>query len=164
MHDFHADEWLVQPALCRLSKDGRTVQVRAKVMDVLEYLAARPGEVVRKETLLDDVWGAREISESALTRTVTELRHALGDEVAKPRFLETIPKRGYRFIATVTPAATVRPHLPTQIERVAIDPPLQPEVASLPDTSTARSRSRAGFVVSQMGDMNGWLPSPRAPW
>ena len=60
MHDFHADDWLVQPALCRLSKDGRTVQVRAKVMDVLEYLAARPGEVVSKETLLDEVWGARE--------------------------------------------------------------------------------------------------------
>ena len=57
MNDFHADEWLVQPALCRLSKDGRTVQVRAKVMDVLEYLAARPGEVITKETLLDDVWG-----------------------------------------------------------------------------------------------------------
>jgi TolB-like protein/DNA-binding winged helix-turn-helix (wHTH) protein/tetratricopeptide (TPR) repeat protein len=152
MHDFHADEWLVQPALCRLSKDGRTVQVRAKVMDVLEYLATRPGEVVTKETLLDEVWGAREISESALTRTVTELRHALGDEVAKPRYLETIPKRGYRFIATVTPAAAARPHLPPQIERVAIDAkPLQAEVASFPDTSTARSWSGAGFVVSQLG-------------
>ena len=58
------------------------------------YLAGRPGEVVSKDALLDDVWGAREISESALTRTVTELRHALGDDAAKPRFIETIPKRG----------------------------------------------------------------------
>ena len=130
MHDFHADDWLVQPALCRLSKDGRTVQVRAKVMDVLEYLAARPGEVVSKETLLDDVWGAREISESALTRTVTELRHALGDEVAKPRFLETIPKRGYRFIAPVTPVAAARPHPATQIAHDALEPePLKKEVS-----------------------------------
>ncbi len=130
MHDFHADEWLVQPALCRLSKDGRTVQVRAKVMDVLEYLAARPGEVVSKETLLDGVWGAREISESALTRTVTELRQALGDEVAKPRFLETIPKRGYRFIAPVTPVAEGRPHPATQIAHDALEPePLKKELS-----------------------------------
>lgn len=108
MDDFYVGDWLVQPALCRLSRDAQTVQVRAKVMDLLGYLASRGGEVVSKESLLDDVWGAREISESALTRTVTELRHALGDDVAKPRFLETIPKRGYRFIAPVRPVPVLR--------------------------------------------------------
>src|SRR6476659_9973841 len=102
--DFRLGDWLVQPALCRLSKDGRTVQVRAKVMDLLAYLAARAGEVIPKDRLLDDVWGSQAISESALTRTVTELRQALGDDAEQPRLLETIPKRGYRLIAPVAPA------------------------------------------------------------
>ena len=99
--DFRLGDWLVQPALCRLSKDGRTVQVRAKVMDLLAYLAERPGEVIPKGKLLDDVWGSQAISESALTRTVTELRQALGDDAEQPRLLETIPKRGYRLIGPV---------------------------------------------------------------
>ncbi len=55
--DFQLGDWLVQPALCRLFKDGRTVQVRAKVMDLLTYLADRPSEVISKDRLLDDVWG-----------------------------------------------------------------------------------------------------------
>jgi TolB-like protein/DNA-binding winged helix-turn-helix (wHTH) protein/Flp pilus assembly protein TadD len=103
--DFRLDDWLVQPALCRLSKDGHTVQVRAKVMDLLAYLAGHPGEVIPKGRLLDDVWGSQAISESALTRTVTELRQALGDDADQPRLLETIPKRGYRLIGPVTPVS-----------------------------------------------------------
>ncbi len=89
--DFCLGDWLVQPDLCRLSKGGRIVQVRAKVMDLLAYLAEHAGEVIPKGRLLDDVWGSQAISESALTRTVTELRQALGDDAEQPRLLETIP-------------------------------------------------------------------------
>ena len=99
--DFRLGGWLVQPAQCRLSKDGRTVQVRAKVMDLLAYLASRQGQVVSKDDLLNDVWGSLAVSESALTRTVTELRHVLEDDADHPQLLETIAKRGYRVIATV---------------------------------------------------------------
>ena len=74
-------------------------------MDLLTYLAAHPGEVVSKERLLDDLWGSRMVSESALTRTVTELRQALGDDAEAPHLLETIPKRGYRLIGSVVPVA-----------------------------------------------------------
>jgi DNA-binding winged helix-turn-helix (wHTH) protein/tetratricopeptide (TPR) repeat protein len=100
--DFRLGTWHVQPAQCRLTCDGRIVQVRAKVMDLLVRLARTPGEVVAKDTLLDDVWGTDAVSESALTRTVTELRQALGDSAEHPRILETIPKRGYRVIVPVT--------------------------------------------------------------
>jgi TolB-like protein len=72
-------------------------------MDLLTYLAERPGEVVSKERLLDDLWGSQAVSESALTRTVTELRQALGDNADTPHLLETIPKRGYRLIGSVVP-------------------------------------------------------------
>jgi DNA-binding winged helix-turn-helix (wHTH) protein/TolB-like protein/tetratricopeptide (TPR) repeat protein len=118
--DFRLGDWLVQPGLCRLSKDGRTVQVRAKVMDLLTYLAERPGEVIPKGRLLDDVWGSQSISESALTRTVTELRQALGDDAEQPRLLETIPKRGYRLIAPVAPVReAVNPPASGQANRVS---------------------------------------------
>jgi Tol biopolymer transport system component/DNA-binding winged helix-turn-helix (wHTH) protein len=111
-HDFFLGAWLVQPSLDRLSLDGRTVQVRPKVMDLLVYLAGVPGAVVSKDTLLNEVWRSEAISESVLTRTITELRSALGDDAAQPRFLETIPKRGYRLIEavhTVSPPAESRP-------------------------------------------------------
>jgi len=65
--DFRLNDWLVQPAQCRLSREGRTLQVRPKVMDLLTYLAAHAGEVVSKEQLLNDVWGAQAVSRSALT-------------------------------------------------------------------------------------------------
>jgi Tol biopolymer transport system component/DNA-binding winged helix-turn-helix (wHTH) protein len=104
--DFFLGDWLVQPSLGRLSLDGRTVQVRPKVMDLLVYLASSPGSVISKETLLNEVWHTEAISESALTRTITELRQAVADDVDQPRFLETIPKRGYRLIATVRPVVT----------------------------------------------------------
>ena len=107
MDEFRIGRWLVEPQLCRLSSDSGSLHVRAKVMELLQCLAAHPHEVVSKERLLDEVWGAAELSESTLTRTVTELRHALGDDIAAPRFIETIPKRGYRLIAPVTPVTTI---------------------------------------------------------
>jgi DNA-binding winged helix-turn-helix (wHTH) protein/TolB-like protein/tetratricopeptide (TPR) repeat protein len=110
--DFRFGDWVVQPAQCRLSRDGQTLQVRAKVMDLLVYLAAAPGEVVSKERLLNEVWGSLEVSESALTRTVTELRQALGDSADAPRLLETIPKRGYRLIGSVEPLSAATPPPP----------------------------------------------------
>ena len=104
MHgDFRLGEWLVQPTLCRLSKDGHPVHVRPKVMDLLDYLAAHPGEIVSKDRLLHEVWQTEAITESTLTRTVTELRQALGDDAGQSRLVETIPKRGYRLIGEVWP-------------------------------------------------------------
>jgi DNA-binding winged helix-turn-helix (wHTH) protein len=109
---FYLGAWLVQPSLGRVSLDDRTVQVRPKVMDLLVYLAASPGAVISKDMLLNEVWGTEAISESALTRTIMELRNAVGDDADQPRFLETIPQRGYRLIApvrAVTPAEPSRP-------------------------------------------------------
>ena len=78
-------------------------------MDLLVYLAQTAGQVISKDTLLNDVWGTDAVSESALTRTVTELRQALDDSADSPRILETIPKRGYRLIAAVVPVAREEP-------------------------------------------------------
>ena len=72
-------------------------------MDVLVLLATRPGHVFARADIIDAVWAKKFIGESALSRAVALLREALGDDAQKPRFIETIPKRGYRLLEDVVP-------------------------------------------------------------
>jgi len=100
---FVIGSWRVHPQLNRLvGPGGLTVQVEPKMMDVLVCLARRPGEVVPREALIDAVWPEVFISESVLTRAIAGLRRALGDDARRPRFIETISKRGYRLIEAVS--------------------------------------------------------------
>jgi len=109
-NSFRMTDWLVQPQLNRLTRaDGETVQLEPKMMDVLVRLARTPGEVVSREALIDAVWPEVFISESVLTRAIAGLRRALGDDARRPRFIETISKRGYRLIGDVETAATGPP-------------------------------------------------------
>jgi DNA-binding winged helix-turn-helix (wHTH) protein len=71
-------------------------------MDVLVELAAHAGRVVAKEHLIHTLWSREFLAESVLTRAVAELRRLLEDDARAPRYIETIPKRGYRLIAAVT--------------------------------------------------------------
>lgn len=96
--------WRVQRSLNQLEQGARTVHLEPKVMEVLVYLAARPGQVVGRDALLTAVWPGVVVGEDALTNAIIKLRKALGDTARKPVFIETIAKRGYRLIA---PVATV---------------------------------------------------------
>ncbi len=106
--DFRLADWWVRPQLNRLELAGDHVHVEPKVMDLLVFLAGRPKEVISKDEIIETVWEGQFISDSALTRTVADLRRALGDDVRSPRFIATISKRGYRLVAAVTsePAAS----------------------------------------------------------
>lgn len=101
--------WLLTSADLSLDRRARRVSLAGKALDltpkalaVLEYLMTHPDEAMTRERLLDAVWGWEY---PAGTRTVdtrmAELRRALDDDPAKPRFIETIPGEGYRFIADV---------------------------------------------------------------
>ena len=103
-HDFHVGNWLVEPSLCRVSRAGRTVHLRPKLIDLLEFLASNQGRMVGKDEILERVWHGEFVVESVLGRSIADLRHALGDDAASPRVIETIPKRGYRLIAPVREA------------------------------------------------------------
>jgi DNA-binding winged helix-turn-helix (wHTH) protein/tetratricopeptide (TPR) repeat protein len=83
----------------QLRRDAIPVRLRPKTFAVLEYLVERPGELVTKQALLDAVWGDVAVSEDVVRLSVGELRAALGDERVASRFIETVPRRGYRFIA-----------------------------------------------------------------
>jgi WD40 repeat protein/DNA-binding winged helix-turn-helix (wHTH) protein len=98
---FRVADWLVEPSLNRVSRDGVAVQLELKAMDVLLCLAGRPGELVDKHELVDAVWQTEFVADNTLTRRIADLRDALGDDARNPHYIETIPKRGYRLIAEV---------------------------------------------------------------
>jgi TolB-like protein/DNA-binding winged helix-turn-helix (wHTH) protein/Tfp pilus assembly protein PilF len=99
--EFKIGEWLVQPSLNTFSGEHATIRVEPKVMEVIVYLAGHAGEVVSKEHIIKSVWADRFVTDEVLTTAICELRKALGDEAKRPRFIQTIPKKGYRLIAPV---------------------------------------------------------------
>jgi DNA-binding winged helix-turn-helix (wHTH) protein/tetratricopeptide (TPR) repeat protein len=102
---FRIGEWTVHPERNLLESPDASHRLEPKAMDTLVVLAGRAGEVVTKDALIDGVWEGRIISEGTLTNTIAELRSALGDDARSPRYIETIPKRGYRMLCQVEAVA-----------------------------------------------------------
>ena len=84
----------------RLCRDGQPVPLTPRMFDLLRVLVANAGHLVEKDRLLKEVWADAFVEESNLNRGISVLRKALG-ETAAERYIETIPKRGYRFVAVV---------------------------------------------------------------
>jgi len=101
-HDpFSLEDWFVEPELNRVSNGKTSIHLEPKAMEVLLCLAEYAGVVVPRQTLVDRVWSTEFITDSTLTHTVADLRRAFADDARAPRFIETIPKRGYRLVAEV---------------------------------------------------------------
>jgi adenylate cyclase len=100
---FIADK-LIEPTSNSILSGGETTRIEPKAMRVLMLLASKAGQVVTREELEDTVWTNLIVGPDSLTNTVIKLRRALGDEAKNSRFIETIPKTGYRLIATVREA------------------------------------------------------------
>lgn len=100
---FRVAGWRVDPRACRLARDGDDVHIEPKVMQVLVHLADRSGQVVGRRELEELVWTDTVVGYEAVTNAVIKLRKALGDDARHPEIIETIPKRGYRLVAEVTP-------------------------------------------------------------
>jgi len=90
-----------------LLRDGKAVTLAPTPFAVLCALARQPGSLLTKQTLLDEVWGHQFVSESVLKTVISELRTVLDDDARQPRFIETVSRRGYRFIATVIAGASL---------------------------------------------------------
>jgi TolB-like protein/DNA-binding winged helix-turn-helix (wHTH) protein/Tfp pilus assembly protein PilF len=87
-----------------LRKSGLRIRIQQQPMKLLEILLERPGEVVTREELRSRVWSDESFGDfdQAVNIAIAKLRSALGDSAENPRFIETLPKRGYRFIADVS--------------------------------------------------------------
>src|SRR4029077_11364769 len=88
-----------------LRRGARELHVTPKSLSVLYVLANHGGAGVSKDELITAVWPGVAISDSALASCIKELRRALGDDARQPRFIETLNRRGFRFLAPVSPAA-----------------------------------------------------------
>ena len=94
-------DFLLDPHERRLVRAGEGVELTARYLDVLALLVREHGRLVSKERFFEEVWAGVPVSEEALTQAIRTLRRCLGDTASSPRFIETVPKHGYRFIAPV---------------------------------------------------------------
>ena len=86
----------------RLYRAENEVEIPPKAFELLELFLRRPDELLSKQQLLDAVWPGTAVVENTLPQRIREIRDALGDDARVPRYLETVPRLGYRFIAPVT--------------------------------------------------------------
>src|SRR5215470_14989305 len=86
----------------RLLHDGDVVPLTPKAFAVLRRLVEDAGQLVKKDDLLRSVWRDTHVSDGVVRVIILEIRRALGDDSEEPRFVETVPRRGYRFIASRT--------------------------------------------------------------
>jgi Tol biopolymer transport system component/DNA-binding winged helix-turn-helix (wHTH) protein len=133
---FRAGEWTILPEANLIVKDDVERHLEPKVMKVLLTLALQPGHVYAKEELIAAVWPNTFVSDDALTRCVSILRRITEDDAHEPRFIQTVPKVGYRLVAPITELsdeeAGLTPPSPVAIESVA------PQPATLLDAEDAQ--------------------------
>ena len=127
-----------------LRKGGLPVRLRGRPFDVLTLLLAQPGELVTRDELRDKLWSADTFVDfdHGLNTAVNRLREALGDSADSPRFVETVPRRGYRFVAPVIDLDAPAPPLAAP----AASPPVAPEQLVAPP-SVESPRRRGPLLV-----------------
>lgn len=95
-------DWSVSPMSGQMSRGGETVRLEARTMRLLLCLAERAGHVVSIDELLSQVWQGVIVTPDSVYQAVTSLRRLLGDDPKQPVYIATVPRRGYRMVATVS--------------------------------------------------------------
>src|SRR5437899_6276068 len=114
--------------------EGQAVVLPPKVFAVLSYLVTHPNRLVTKDELLDAVWPETAVSEAVVRVAIGALRKVLDDTTLPSRFIATVPRRGYRFLAPVTVVDPPEPAPAEELSRRAEPaPPLRGTVPSAPD-------------------------------
>lgn len=143
--------WDVSPAELRIVDGDEQHALEAKVMDVLLALVARGGGVALRDELIDEVWGKEFGGDESLTRAISLLRKAFGDERGKPEYIRTVPRKGYQLIAPVShidgiAVTTARDTAPT--------PPQSPEANPADEIQQPResvnTRRWGGFALAAL--------------
>jgi DNA-binding winged helix-turn-helix (wHTH) protein len=142
----------------RLWRGGAVINLRPKSLAVLAYLASRPGQLVQKDALLAAVWPGTAVTEWVLTSCVKELRQALGDASRQSRMIETVHRRGYRFIAEVEerPGAAAVPPVAARRDRSATHTGIVGREAEIAElrlwlNDALAQRRQVGFLAGEPG-------------
>ena len=139
------DAFELDEANARLLRDGRPLALAPTPFALLCALARQPGSLLTKHALLDHVWGHQFVSDSVLKTAISDLRTVLDDDARRPRFIETVSRRGYRFIAPITAMPTA--------SAVKADVPGfgSPDTSSFVGRTEALSRLRRAWDVACSG-------------
>lgn len=126
----------------QLRKQGRTIRLQRQPFEVLRLLIEHPNQMVSREQLRAELWPSDIVVafDQSLNKSITKLRDALGDSASNPRFIETVPKRGYRFIAPVVIVAS---------NQASTTPPPH-AVPTMPETAVDAVGSPARFTPSML--------------
>lgn len=122
---FRFDRFALDPDDRQLRRDDAPVEINARYLDALILLVREQGRLVSKERFLEVVWQGVPVTDEALTQCIKTLRKQLGDDATRPRFIETAPKYGYRFIAPVEWVDGAAP-------RARVAPSVRPEASANP--------------------------------
>src|SRR5258708_3659660 len=106
-------------------KDSELIQLTPKVFDLLTVMVENPGRLLEKDSLLKELWPETFVEEANLSVNVSTLRRALGESPLEVRYIETVPKRGYRFIA--------------EVREITLEAPIADLVSSAVEAPNARS-------------------------
>jgi DNA-binding winged helix-turn-helix (wHTH) protein len=98
---FRFEDFLLDTAERRLTRGAASVELNGRYLDALALLVREAGKLVTKDRFLEEVWRGVPVTDEALTQCIRTLRRQLGDQAAEPRFIQTVPKHGYRFVAPV---------------------------------------------------------------
>ena len=101
-NEFYIADWFIEPSVCQISRGEKSIRLEPKVMDLLVYMSDRPGDVLSRDEIQDNVWQGTVIGYDALTNAIIKLRKALDDSARNPQIIDTVPKKGYRLIAEVS--------------------------------------------------------------
>ncbi len=143
---FVFDDFELDDATFRLTASGDVVAIEPQVFDVLVYLLTHRDRMVTKEELLDNVWGDRFVSESALTSRIKSARRAVGDDGRAQRLIATVHGRGYQFVGDVT--ATDPTTAPSDDDRT---PPSSSSVEA--DESAATGRAAPTITAAERAEL-----------
>lgn len=119
------DDFEFSPTEYHLSLRGEPVEIQPQTADALGLFVRQPGELVSRKALMEAIWPGVYVTENSIDQLIRKLRKCLGDRPRSPRCLETVPGRGYRFIAAVEQVTTVvtssveapRDNLPVRLDR-----------------------------------------------
>ncbi len=128
-HGFLLGEFRVHPVTGTITGPAGTQHLSPRAMDLLTYLAQYPDRLLSRDQLIEAVWNNADAADASLTRCIADLRHHFDDHADNPRYIETLPRRGYRLLAAVRPTAEGNDRL--------LDPPAGIE----PMTATADYRT-----------------------
>src|SRR5437773_3016669 len=136
-HTFHFGDYSLDANQKVLLHQGKPLALTPKLFDTLLVLVENSGRIVQKDELMRQVWPDTFVEEANLTSNILQLRKCLGDNARQPKYIETVARRGYRFIAPVTENGDN----PGNIDSPGINgflpvesPALEPNAPTRPDT------------------------------